>query len=475
MTTIDRDMWEKLLQDVAQASIQYRQTVHQAPVGVAASRDELMARASTVLPEQGEPPDVAIRTLIDSAAGGLVHSASPRYFGFVVGGTTPASIAADWLTSAWNQNAMVYLSSPAASIIEEIVARWLLDLLGLPETCGVGLVTGTQVAHFTALSVARNVTLQNFGWDVDADGLQGAPRLDIICSECCHATIHSAVRLVGLGARNIISVPADEQGRMRLDAFRTAFEACAGPTIVCVQAGNVNTGAFDPIADVIAIARQRPAWVHVDGAFGLWAAASPRFRHLVAGMEDADSWATDGHKWLNVPYDSGMVMIRAADAHRCLKTARCGYAGPAEPANRDGSQWAPENSRRARGFVLYAALRNFGRRGVQQIVESCCDMAQAFADRLSRLPEVRLLNQVVLNQVLCRIEPPGIADADAFNAAVALRLQREGDCWIGATQWRGQTALRISVSNGATGPADVERSVDSLAQAIAAERLMVRE
>jgi glutamate/tyrosine decarboxylase-like PLP-dependent enzyme len=465
-------MWEELLQNITQTSIRYRQTLHQKPVGVVSSHDELIVQANTILPDEGETPEIAIRTLIESVTNGLVHSASPRYFGFVIGGSTPVSVAADWLTSTWNQNAQVYATSPAASIIEEIVTHWILDLLRLPEDCGVGLLTGTQMAHFTALSVARNVVLKQHGWDVDGDGLQGAPHVNIVCGACCHSTIHSAVRLMGLGTRNILSVAADKEGRMQLDAFRQALTTCTGPTIVCVQAGNVNTGAFDPIEEIVAISKRCNAWVHVDGAFGLWAATSPRFRHLVAGMEGADSWATDAHKWLNVPYDSGMVMIRAANVHRELKTARCAYAGPADLTNRDGSQWVPENSRRARGFVLYAALRNFGRKGVQQIVENCCDMAQAFADSLKQLPEVHILNEVVLNQVLCRAEPQGVVDLDAFNAAVALRLQREGDCWIGSTQWQGQTALRISVSNGATGLADVHQSVDCLARAIAEEHLL---
>ena len=234
---------------------------------------------------------------------------------------------------------------------------------------------------------------------------------------------------------------ADGEGRIRLDAFQQAPDACPGPTIVCVQAGNVNTGAFDPVAEIIAWAKKRDVWVHVDGTFGLWAGASPRFQHLVTGVEEANSWATDAHQWLNVPYDSGIVIIRESDAHRGFKTARCSCAGPVNTACRDGSQWAPENSRRARGFVLYAALRNPGKKGVRKIVENCCDPAQLFASELARIPDVRILNRVVLNQVLCRIEPKGIADIDALNASVASRIQRAGVCWIGTTRWQEQTAL----------------------------------
>jgi glutamate/tyrosine decarboxylase-like PLP-dependent enzyme len=274
---------------------------------------------------------------------------------------------------------------------------------------------------------------------------------------------------MGLGTRNIRLVQADAEGRIKLEAFKQTLEACQGPTIVCVQAGNVNTGAFDPIAEIIALTKQRNIWVHVDGAFGLWAGASPKFKHLVANVEEADSWATDAHKWLNVPYDSGVVVIRASEAHRNLKTARCAYAGPTNTPCRDGSQWVPENSRRARGFVLYAALRNLGKKGVQQMIENCCELTQAFASELARLPNVRVLNQVVLNQILFRIEPKGNLDVDAFNASVAARIQQNGACWIGTTQWHGQTALRISVSNSATTYADVLQSVESLANSIEKE------
>jgi len=352
---------KKLLTHTAEAAIQYRQTLAGRPVGVTVTHAELLANVKKDLPETGETPEEAIQALTAGVEPGLVHNANPRYFGFVIGGATPVSVAADWLTSVWNQNAQVYLTSPAAAVVEEIVGQWLLDLLGLPHDSGVGLVTGTQMAHFTALSVARNVVLQKQGWDADAYGLQGAPVINIICGECCHATVHSAVRLMGLGTQNIRPVPADEQGRMRLSDFKKALEICRGPTIVCVQAGNVNTGAFDPMAEIIALSKKHGAWVHVDGAFGLWAAASPRFRHLVAGVAEADSWATDGHKWLNVPYDSGVVMIRDSVAHQNLKTAHCAYAGNTDNRFRDGSQWAPENSRRARVCALCGAAE-FGQR-----------------------------------------------------------------------------------------------------------------
>ena len=447
---------EELFRSTFQSAVQYRESLADRPVGVSAPPDELRPLLNSDLPEEGESPQAAIQMLMTGVEKGLIHSAGPRYFGFVVGGSSPVSVAADWLTSAWDQNAQVHMSSPAASIVEEVVARWMLELLGLPPTAGVGFTTGTQMANFAALTVARNAVLNTHGWDVPADGLQGSPFVQILCGECCHATVLSAVSMTGLGVRNIRKIAADAEGRMRLDAFQQALDSCKGPVIVCVQAGNVNTGAFDPIAEIIALSKNRGAWVHVDGAFGLWAAASPRLAHLVSGAGQADSWATDAHKWLNVPYDSGMVIIRDSDSHRAFKTARCAYAGPAAAEFRDGSQWVPENSRRARGFVLYAALRNLGKKGVANLVEQSCGLAQVFASELARIPDVRIINRVVLNQVLCRVEPAGVADLDSLNASVASRIQRKGVCWIGTTEWQGQTALRVSVSNASTTEGDVK-------------------
>lgn len=458
-------MTRELFALVAQLAGDYRDRVSEIPVGVTLTRAELVARLPADLPEDGEPAASAVRTLVSAVEPGLVHSTNPRYFGFVIGGSTPASVAADWLTSAWDQCGHVYATSPAAAVVEDVVSSWLLDLLRLPDDAGVGFVTGAQMANFTALVVARNAVLRRHGWDIGAGGLQGAPPINVLCGECSHATVHTAVGLMGLGTRNIVQVSADDQGRMRADALEAVLDACAGPTIVCAQAGNVNTGAFDPFPRLAALARTRGAWLHVDGAFGLWAAASPRFNYLTAGVQHADSWTVDAHKWLNVPYDSGVVIVRDRDAHRGLKATRCAYAGTSDAGSRDGTDWVPENSRRARGFVLYAALRNLGRAGVRRLVDSCCEAATAFAAQLRALPHARILNDVVLNQVLCRFEPPSVGDVDAFNVAVALRVQQEGVCWLGTTRWRGQTALRISVSNWATTLTDVEASVASIARA----------
>jgi len=460
---------KELFMNVAQIAMQYHNALPGLRPGVSASRGELISIVNSVLPDDGETPDVAIHTLITSIEKGLINSNHPRYFGFVIGGSTLTSTAADWLTSTWDQNAQVYNTSPAASIIEDVVAQWLLDLLDLPRDAGVGFVTGAQMANFTALSVAKNAVLKKQGWDVELNGLQGAPHINVICGECCHGTIHSAIRLMGLGKNNIHTVQADEQGRIDLDALKQTLAVCAAPTIICAQAGNVNTGAFDSFADIVTLAKEHGAWLHIDGAFGLWANASSRFKHLVFGANGADSWATDAHKWLNVPYDSGIVIIRDREMQRGLKTARCAYAGVANVDCRDGSQWVPENSRRARGFVLYATLRNLGRKGVAQLVDNCCDMAQEFANQFAQLPYARVLNEVVLNQVLCHLEPEVIADLDAFNMAVASRIQQIGVCWLGTTQWHGQTVLRVSVSNWATTKEDVYQSMISIRNAIETE------
>jgi len=452
--------------NVAQIAIHYHHALPSMRIGVSASRDELSSIVDSVLPDEGETPDVAIQTLVTSVEKGLINSTHPRYFGFVIGGSTPTSIAADWLTSIWDQNSQVYNTSPAASIIEDVVAQWLLDLLALPKDAGVGFVTGAQMANFTALTVAKNAVLQKQGWDVELNGLQGAPHINVVCGECCHGTIHSAIRLIGLGQKNIRTVRADKHGRIDLGPLRKTLDLCHGPTIICAQAGNVNTGAFDPFADIVALAKEHDAWLHIDGAFGLWANASPRFKHLVFGADEANSWATDAHKWLNVPYDSGIVIIRDREMHRGLKTTRCAYAGPANVDCRDGSQWVSENSRRARGFVLYAALRNLGRKGVTQLIDNCCDMAQEFANQFAELPYARVLNNVVLNQVLCRLEPEWIPDMDAFNTAISSRVQQKGICWLGTTQWHGQTALRISVCNWSTTREDVRQSMISIRNAI---------
>lgn len=460
----------EFLADVFRKAIEYLNSLSGANVGISPSKEKLFSMIDTELPEHGVSPAAAMKSLIDGVENGLIRSGSPRYFGFVIGGSTPVSIAADWLTTAWDQNAQAYGTSPAAAVMEEVVAKWLLELLGLPESASVGFVTGAQMANFTALAVARNKVLKDHGWDFDAEGLQDSPHLRVLCSASCHGTVRSAIRLMGLGRKNIETVETDKQGRIETKEFKRTLGAYSGPTIVCVQAGNVNTGAFDPIADIADLSRASGAWLHVDGAFGMWAAASPSLKHLVAGVELADSWATDAHKWLNVPYDSGLVIVRQPETHLKLKVEQCAYVGTTQVGHRNGSEWVPENSRRARGFVLYASLRCLGKNGVRRIVENSCEMARLFATELVKLPGVEVLNQVVLNQLLFRIIPTSVTENNDVHASVAKRIQQTGVCWLGTTQWAGQTVLRISVSNWATTAADVRRSVECIREAIENER-----
>lgn len=439
------------------------------PVGARAGREELRSALGVPLSEGGVDPARVIEDLARGAEPGLVASAGPRYFGFVIGGSMPAALAADWLAAAWDQDAGLYACGPAAAVVEEVAAGWLLELLGLPRGASVGFVTGGQMANFTGLLAGRHAVLKRAGWDVEEDGLFGAPPVHVVIGAEAHVTILTSLRMLGLGSRRVKRVEADGQGRMRPDALARALASCDGPTIVCAQAGNVNTGAFDPFPEIVALVHARGAWLHVDGAFGLWAGASPALRHQVAGVEGADSWATDAHKWLNVPYDSGIAIVADPSAHRAPFSASASYLVQTRGPERDPQDWVPEFSRRARGFAVYAALRSLGRRGVAELVERCCRLARRMAERLGAAPGVRILNDVALNQVLARFEAPGGGDAGAFTRAVVARVQREGTCWLGGTRWHELDAMRVSVSNWSTTEDDVERSADAILAAARAE------
>jgi len=448
-------------------AVAFRHSLPHRHVGAVATLEELTAALGRPLAERGEDPVRVVDEIAAACERGLVASAGPRYFGFVVGGGLPASLAADWLVSAWDQDAGLYALGPAAAVAEDVTAAWLLDLLGLPEGTSVGFVTGGQMANFTGLAAGRHKVLAAAGWDVEEDGLSGAPPVTVLIGEGAHVTILSSLRMLGLGGRRAVRVAADEQGRMKTEALRDALAQVAGPAIVCAQAGNVNSGAFDPLDEIVDLAHQRRAWVHVDGAFGLWAAASPRTRTLLRGVEKADSWATDAHKWLNVPYDSGLAFVREPGAHRASLTLRADYLQRGSLAERNPSDWVPESSRRARGVPVYAALRSLGRAGVAALVERCCALARRAAGQFAARPGVRVLNDVVLNQVLVRFE--GRGDGDALTKAVIARVQREGTCWLGGTRWRGQEAMRVSVSGWSTTEADMDRSVAAVLDAFAAE------
>ena len=341
--------------------------------------------AGSPVTEQGQDAEKVIADLARSAELGLVAHTGPRYFGFVIGGSLPVATAADWLTSAWDQNSGLYATSPAASVVEEVAAAWLLELLGLPRSASVGFVTGCGPANFTGLAAARHYVLRQAGWDVELDGLNGAPPINIILGAEAHVTIHTALRMLGLGTRSIKSVPTDAQGRMIAAELVKTLKGCKGPTIVCAQAGNVNTGAFDPLEPISAATREAGAWLHVDGAFGLWAAVSDDLKHLVAGVERADSWATDGHKWLNVPYDSGLIICAHPEAHRASMTVTAAYLVQSDK-ERDPFEWTPEFSRRGRGFTVYAALKHLGRSGVRSMVERGCARARQMAELLAPAP-----------------------------------------------------------------------------------------
>ena len=450
-----------LLRETAEKSIRWLEALPFRRVGPWASAEELRKSLGGSLNEEGMNPSEVLSFFSQEAEPGLTGSPGPRYFGFVTGGALPASLAADWLSSAWDQNAVLAVSSPAASAAEDIVSEWVLDLLGLPPESSVGFVTGCQMANFTCLGAARHEVLRRSGWDVEKDGLQGAPRVTVIAGEEAHATLLVALRMLGLGTGNVISVPVDGQGRMVPEKAEEALKTASGPVILCLQAGNVNTGSFDPCAEIIPAAREKGAWVHVDGAFGLWGRVLPSLDHHTRGIELADSWATDAHKWLNVPYDSGIAIVRNGAAHRASMALNAPYYIAGEGEVRDPSQWVPESSRRARAFPLYCGLKSLGRKGVLEMVERNCRQARLMASLLSDDPMATILNDVVLNQVLVRFSCPG-SDSDAFTRMVTAAVQEEGTCWAGGSVWKGMTAMRISVSNWATSDDDITRSAEAI-------------
>jgi glutamate/tyrosine decarboxylase-like PLP-dependent enzyme len=384
-------------------------------------------------------------------------------------------VATEWLAAAWDQNAGNYPASPAASVVEEVAGGWLRDLFGLPAGASVGFVTGATMANFTGLAAARHAVLERVGHDVAGQGLFGAPPINVVVGEEAHTTIFVALRMLGLGSDRVTRVPVDAQGRMSADELRRILAGPAGPTIVCAQAGNVNTGAFDPLAEIAAATNERGAWLHVDGAFGLWAAASPALREHLAGVERAQSWATDAHKWLNVPYDCGIVFVADSAAHQAAMSVTAAYLvrGAVEDVYQQ-YDWVPESSRHARGLSVYTALRSLGRAGVAELVERCCALARQMAERLAARG-VTVLNEVVLNQVLVRFAAPGDdgARSDERTRAVVAAVQRDGTCWAGTTTWHGVVAMRISVSNWSTTATDIDRSAEAILRCAVSEGVAV--
>ena len=443
---------DKILQRVLDEATSFLSGLDERPVAARKDVDLVAEALGGPLAEQGVDPLEVVEELIAGAEPGLVAMPSGRFFGWVIGGVLPAALGADWLTSAWDQNAGLLVSSPAAAGAERVATGWLLDVLGLPSGSAVGYVTGGMMANFTCIAAARHEVLRRVGWNVEADGLVAAPPVRVVVGEERHDTVDMSLRFLGLGPARSIVVPADDQGRLRVDALADALDgAQAGPTIVCLQAGNVHSGAFDPLGDAIDLAHRYGAWVHVDGAFGLWAAASPQLRGLAAGVERADSWATDAHKTLNVPYDSGLAIVADAAALHAAMSERAPYL--IQDDRPDPFDTVPEFSRRARGFPVWAALRSLGRHGIAEMVERFCGHARRFAEGLSAMEGVEVLNDVVFTQVCTSF------GADEVTREVARRLLAEGTAWMTPSTWHGRAVLRISVSNWRTTEADVDRSL----------------
>ena len=451
------DRCAPLLDRAKKHAEQYLHQQNDRHVGARALREEMLEALQSPLSIKGEDDTSIIDLLASQAERGAIASGSPRYFGFVIGGSSPVALAADWLVSSWDQNAGIYATSPLSSVIEEVAANWIVELLGLPAQSEVGFVTGCQMANFTCLAAARHSVLRRVGWDVEADGLMGAPTVHLVTSAESHVTIDVAFRYLGFGTRAIHRVESDDQGRMNAEKLRELLATLNGPVIICAQAGNVNTGAFDPLLQIGQLASDHGAWLHIDGAFGLWARASKTHHALAEGMELADSWATDAHKWLNVPYDCGLAIVKHAEDHRKAMTSAAAYLIQTKGLERDAVDWVPEFSRRARGVPTYAMLRSLGREGIEALIDNSCARAKQIAHLLSAEPGVEILNEVVLNQVLVRF-----GDSDQTTRAAVTGVQNEGTCWLSGTTWHGKAAMRISVSNWGTTETDITRSAEAI-------------
>lgn len=442
---------QELLADAAQRAVRYIESVLERRVGPAAATLLNLQKLHEPLPSTSTSPKDVLAALDDIGSPCTVATTGGRYFGFVNGGMLPAALAANWVAGAWNQNVALRVMSPIAAELEEVVLRWVCDALALPADCSGGLVTCATMANFTSLVTARHALLKRAGWDVTEDGMFGAPPIEVVVGDEVHASISKALSLAGFGRRRVTTVETDAQGRMRAEKLPRLSER----TIVCIQAGNVNTGAFDPAEQICAAAKARGSWVHVDGAFGLWARVSPQFDRFTKGLENADSWATDAHKWPNVGYDSGIVLVRDGAALRESMGISAAYLAPGD--RREPMHHTPEASRRARGVELWAALKSLGRSGLRELVERTCIHAQRFAEGL-REAGFEVLNDVVVNQVLVSFGSPEVT------REVIERLQQDGTCWCGGTVWHGKTAMRISVSSWATTAADVNRSLEAMIQ-----------
>ncbi len=439
----------ELLEDAARRGVRYLEGLPERGVSWSADGVAGLKAWDTAMPVEGSEPAEVLRVLDEIGSPATMATAGPRFFGFVIGGALPVTVAANWLATAWDQNCGLHTITPATAELERIALGWLVDVLRLPAGTAGGFVTGATVANLTALAAGRHAVLARAGWDVEANGLFGAPPITVIVGEEVHPTLVKSLGVLGLGRSRVVTVPVDGQGRMRADAL----PHIEGPTIVCLQAGNVNTGAFDPAGEIVPRVKDAGAWVHVDGAFGLWAAAVPELRPLVDGFDGADSWATDAHKWLNVPYDSGLAFSRDGEALRAAMSVHAAYLPKAQV--RDPSDYTPELSRRGRGVEVWAALRSLGRAGLAEMIARNCRQARRFAAGLTEGGH-EVLNEVVLNQVLV-----SFGDPERTRRTIAA-IQQDGTCWCGGTVWQGRTAMRISVSSWATTDEDVEKSLEAM-------------
>jgi glutamate/tyrosine decarboxylase-like PLP-dependent enzyme len=460
------------LQQALRHALSHLESLHTARVSASATPEELRGRFGRPLTDDGVDPAAVVDDIVADAAGGIVGSAGGRFFGWVIGGCVPAALAADWLVSAWDQNAAIHASGPAVAIMEEIAGAWLRELLRLPRDAAFAFTTGTQLAHVTALAAARHALLARHDWDIERRGLPGSPPIRILCSAQRHGSVDRAVRLLGIGSDNIIGLALDAQERLARDALAAALGSAPDtPTIVILQAGELNTGAFDPFAELIPLAHRHQAWVHVDGAFGLWVNASPRYRHLLEGVELADSWAVDGHKWLNVPYDSGYAFVKDGQTLRETASHGTSYRTLIGGA-RDQIDWNLEWSRRARGVATYAAIRQLGRRGIADLVDRTCRHARELVTRIGALPGAEIVWPPTINQGLVRFHDRGPkatdADYDARTDAVIAGIVRSGDAFFGGVTWHGMRCMRVSVCNWQTNDADIDRAVAAVRAALAA-------
>lgn len=467
----DLSLLDHLFESTASEAARFRNSIGQRLQRPDHTYQDALSAFQAPTPETGTPAEDVIRDLVERAEPGLHATTGPRFFGWVIGASHPVGVAADWLTSAWGQNAGNHTASPAAAAAETISAWWLLDLLDLPKESSIGFVTGATVANFVCLAAARGEVLRRVGWDVERDGLFSAPPIHVVIGDEAHTTLFSALQFLGLGHDRVIRVATDDQGRMQPESFRQALAQCQGPTIVITQAGQINTGAFDDHSSIVPQAQAQGAWVHVDGAFGLWARACPTRAHLGTGIEGADSWATDGHKWLQTPYDCGYAIVRNADAHRRAMTSAASYLPGADAGERDPSHYVPELSRRARGFATWAMLRHLGREGIANMVEGHCLLAQQLAEHLSLEPGVRVINDVVLNQVIVRFgadEPASVGDD--LTLQTIRRIQDDAILFAGGAKWQGKWVMRLSVISSATTATDIDRSAEAILNAWRATR-----